>query len=393
MAWNNEIEAEKDLDGAKEYTHGDKKLLGVNTSRSKLDELWSLLEYKMIVSDHVEELLKAKGLRRKAQRSEVKAELTSYILQSKNFYTYAINADYRSSPLLYYYAFMNLAKAIIILNNTEYAGKKFHHGLCRHNKVGELQSRSCSVLSPGRPGTIMIFGELYNSLYNTQIPPSTIVSFESILGYITDISHEVSRLPTAIEHKVHPARYFHAFSKSRKKSWIVLITEKFYPAKYPASFEKFEQEFVRFTPSAFSLEYIFGIKVKDAHNYDFSHSKKEFDLDEFDRLAVGEARELLKSVLGNNTQNLIFDDNGSFAITYPLTDSSPIAFNEMLSTYLIVFYLSEIVRYNPYELDDQFSTNTTEGWVVKSLIESAAYTCLVNMIATITGDVYIIKSR
>ena len=69
--------------------------------------------------------------------------LLSVLEQSQYFYEAASLAPIKSQPLLYYYSFLNIAKAAIVLNNSTLltSGLEFNHGIdsCSINSTTQLQ--------------------------------------------------------------------------------------------------------------------------------------------------------------------------------------------------------------------------------------------------------------
>lgn len=63
----------------------------------------------------------------------VSMEVAAYINQASEFYENARSSPITTSPLMFYYAFLNLAKAVIELRNPKLSSRKssFHHGLTR----------------------------------------------------------------------------------------------------------------------------------------------------------------------------------------------------------------------------------------------------------------------
>jgi hypothetical protein len=62
--------------------------------------------------------------------------LQSYIRQAVKFYEAAEVLHYRASPLIYYYSFMNLAKAYICLQDPTFVDSGLTHGLMAGREIG-----------------------------------------------------------------------------------------------------------------------------------------------------------------------------------------------------------------------------------------------------------------
>lgn len=393
MAWHNEIHNEKTYTGELQVGHSKGRVLGVGSSRDKVEELWSMLRYDVLLDESVDSNLRLRGASTKAQREHIKSDISAYIDQAENFYKFARSSDYRSAALLYYYSFLNLAKAYIIQNKPMLADKTFRHGINRKTKSGKLIDRSFQ-LQQSSGNSVCVFNEIYKLEYGSYLPSNKSISFEHTLGYITDISDETTKLLKKFSKKVHPSKLHVFINTNTNKCWNVLVTPPgFYPANYPATYNGFAAGFQRFNPGTLSLEFGFKMSQNEANQCSFSQSIEEYDILPSGAINLSDTRVQLDEVFGNNYQDYIYDNSMSLCITDPLRKNWQVPFNEPLSIYSMMFYLSEVVRYSPGEFNKNFAANTKEGWLIKNFIESSPYPCLVYLISKITGRTYIIKER
>jgi len=318
MAWHNKVYDEKKHTGNLQVGHSKMMVVNVSSPRDKVDELWSMLRYDALLDESVDSNLGLKGAKTKAQREHIKSEVSAYIDQAENFYQYARNSDYRSSALLYYYAFLNLSKAYIVLNKPNLVNKKFIHGISRKTTSGKLINRSFEVRQSSG-NSVSVFNELYNLEYDAYLPKNRPISFEHIFGYSTDISNETSKLIKGSSRKVHPSRLFVFTNKDTKKCWTVIAAHHgFYPANYKSTFATFEKMFHRFNPGVITREYSLKMQNNEAQNYSFSQSVKEYDVLPTGSLATWETKNHIEDSIGDHYQDNIHDDSASFSITDPL---------------------------------------------------------------------------
>lgn len=392
MTWNNTVNSEKEFSGYLELSHQILIIKAATTSRSRLDELWAFLDYKLFVSDYIELKLLKKGITSLSKKKKIKANIQAYINQAKNFYNVARSSDFKSAPLPYYYAFMNLAKVKVLLDNPNCVDKKFVHGIKRWKDQGLLIERSC-VVGKSSANIISVFGELYKAHYNEEIHGKAI-SFKYLMGYMTDIGDEVSKVLSYPDNKkVHPVKYFEFIDNVAKKSWPVLSTPmSFRPQNYPSTYKKFTSQFDRFDPSPTTVQSVFNISRYQANLARFSQSKNEFNLGPNDTIPLTDSQALINFCFGKNQQQATYSDTESFSIVDPLRKNWAKPFNEMFAIYMMMYYLSEIVRYRPEEMENSYAS-INEGWMIKGFVEATPYTCLVQLIAEITGEVYIITER
>src|SRR5712692_11248540 len=80
-------------------------------------ELWNALEYYSEVEDVGLNLIQAKGLQPQSLHQEIFKDFQAFVRQAKSYYGSAKALHYRSSSLLYYYSFLNLVKAYILLRD------------------------------------------------------------------------------------------------------------------------------------------------------------------------------------------------------------------------------------------------------------------------------------
>ncbi len=392
MPWHTVMEVEKTFTGEMKYSHTDYSNINVQTSRDKVEELWSMLRYDILIDGSVDDEWKSMGAN-KAKRSLLKVELQSYIDQAENFYKYARLSDYRSAALLFYYSYLNLAKAAIVINKPNLSGKTFKHGINRKVKTGSLQSRSLNI-QESSGNKVAVFNELYEIINGNNLPGNRSISIENILGYISDISVETQKLSNKFSRKIHDVNAHVLINNDTRKCWTVLVSEfGFYPANFKRTFKPFTDSFTRFKPGLLSLEFTYKMTSMQAGQLNFSHSNDEFDLQSNGGIPMFQFKRLLDQSFGKHYQPNLVNGNVSFSVTDPLRSNWQIPFNEPLAIYFLMFYLSEIVRYNPSEFEKAMSPKTKEGWLVRSFIESAPYTGLLHLASITAKKNYVITSR
>jgi hypothetical protein len=395
MAWHSEIHEQKDHTGDLQIGHakGHGSVLNVSSSRDKVDELWSMLRYDVLLDESTDSNLGLRGAKTKAQKVHAKSEISAYIDQAENFYSFARKSDYRSAPLLYYYSFLNLAKALIVQKKPALVDKTFRHGLHRKTKSGKLIDRSFQV-QQSSANQISVFNEIYNLEYESYLPSNRSISFYNTLGYVTDIGSETDKLLKRASRKVHPTKVYCLLNNKTNKCWTVLVTPNgFYPNNYKSAFGGFEKDFQRFNPGALSLQFSFDMTNNQSKNFNFSQSIAEYDVLPSGSIALWETKKHIEDTIGHFSQDYIYDDSFSFCITDPIRKNWQAPFNEPLAIYSMMFYLSEVVRYSPGEFNNNFAPNNKEGWLIKNFIESSPYACLVYLASKMTGRTYVIKSR
>lgn len=66
--------------------------------------------------------------------------MSALLEQAKHFYQSAEGSPVKSQPLLYYYAFLNLAKIMLVIRDRKLMTARFHHGVTEKNAGGFTNS-------------------------------------------------------------------------------------------------------------------------------------------------------------------------------------------------------------------------------------------------------------
>jgi hypothetical protein len=107
----------------------------------------------------------------------------AFVRQGQTFYSSATQLHYRASPLFFYYAFLNLAKAYITLRKPDLFGSPLRHGLThRYESKASFDTQVVHVLDTG------VFPQLYEILTGKKLPKPCSLRVVDLLGYLTDIT-------------------------------------------------------------------------------------------------------------------------------------------------------------------------------------------------------------
>lgn len=371
----------------------DARLTGLSTNRDKIVELWSLLEYYYAIDETRDNFLRAKGIKDKRQLKSVGTSFSSYITQARNFYTYAQNSDYRSAALLYYYSFLNLAKAKLVIEKPELVDKKFIHGIERKKDTGDILKQTCGTKTIHSRNVVGTFNELYELRFNKQLKATNAVSINDLLGYCTGVQVEYQKVTGTVP-KVAPVLYHIAIDAERKKSWVKLaVFDWGRLSKFKTTFKPFTDEFSKISISNISRQLSWEISPYSIMWYTFFESNTEFDFLGTETLDTFSCDDQLKKLFMSNYQPELYNRNGGFQLLAPLRQNLQMPGDELIAIYAIMFHLSEVVRYKPELFETVLSNETKSGWLIKNFIESCPSTFLQYMAGWITGEQYIIERR
>lgn len=138
--------------------------------------------------------------------------IAPWIDQAKAYFLDASKSDWRSAGLLYYYSFLNLAKALLVARR-QFSYKTLNTTSVYHGLHADLQTISFLVdyefkIFPQKLNRRNnIFSYLYKIITGTDWPFDTILEVKvgDIAGYCQDVSAEYQKLFN-VEHRIIPSQ-------------------------------------------------------------------------------------------------------------------------------------------------------------------------------------------
>ena len=345
------------------------------------DEFFSILRFVSEIQEEGERLAKVhSGLTDPSAITALYKEVRSFLRQAENFYRAARTAHYRSSALLYYYCFLNLAKAALSIRGITYDRR---HGLTDKADPASKDLAMQAVLV-GNGG---VFPALYNQQVNTTIPSGTRLDICTLLGYVSEITHQYEAANLG-QRATFPQCYARLIvEKSDDIAWCAIavpyvIDFSSLPEPNKANFET-EFEEVQMLPNL--IREYFGL-LGEREVYRFYQSKKTMKLSVgFDRPA---AITSLFGALEGFIEPRYIGDGYDFVLSKPYAHpSGSFRMTELLAAYLAMFFLGSLVRYRPDYLDDLLETRA--GWIIETFVTSAPLPMLRAFVSKITDKVYV----
>lgn len=345
------------------------------TSCSVLEELIASLSY---FAESREACVKLIESRFPANRASVSAArlVQAFLRQGKTFLTQASELHFRSSPLLYYYAFLNFAKAQIALRSTQVVSGRIGHGLRHIHSDGDFSSQFVTVASGG------VFPELYRTLLGEEVTPLTEFRIVEALSYCTDVSYELS-LTRFSARKIIPVKSL--LCKAESQSWVLLAVNA--PVDQMAMQPLMSGIEGYFSPVSLDLQEaarIFEIDIRHIRGYLFLESSSK--LDEEPQSGRIEGRELAKLCLDPVARfiepSVSAEEFATFQFRLP-TESGPML-SEQLSIFLVMYYLSSLVRYFPAYLEDVLIGE--DAWLVERFVRGVSATYLKHVLSDFRGE-------
>jgi hypothetical protein len=374
------------------------RFVGLEATTSPLQTLWSLLESYYQIDSKRDRLLLSKGIHDLEMRAMLGETFSAYMLQAKNFYDYACNSDFRSAPLLYYYSFLNMARAKIVIERPMFFGKEFTHGMKAEHSSNLFENQSIRIhgsldlrrrINPME--RIPTLPMLYRLRFGKNIPKGTVLELQNLLSYCSDINHEMQttiNIPAA----TNAVRIGVGFrDKGQPVPIRLAIHGDANLIRHPRTYAKFKRKFSSISMDKEMIDK-FSIPIGALENWHFFESDEKITYNEDYRKVLNKAHLYLDDTIGNAYQTDVYDMNNSCNFTAGINDDR-IAMDELMAIFITMFHYSSLVRYKPEQMRNVLSSTTETGWLGKSFVEQAPQTFYIRMAGWIIGEQFFVKQR
>lgn len=342
---------------------------------SKIDlELFSRLEYL----SEIQEM----GLLRIAQINPVNSteenwlSFRAFIRQAKLYYFSAKEQSSSISSLNFFYSFLNLVKAYCSLHSPEKISGHIKHGLSLGGSFSDVFEQDIS-LHPD--GVMSIFYELVT---NIKIDKKSTFPVQSLLSYCSDISFEYGHSVPNPEVKISLAKLAVTGESEYKTRTLLAMSNFEYILKNELLNQSVQKNFEQIDLSTQQASDIFQIKLNEFKVYSFLQSKEE-DLPFMSTVGISKG---CYEIFSPFVSFYLIRCSDCSKINLPLknTEGVDVILNEYLAIYGFMFYVSELVRYNPKVIQDNLSK--PQGWLMERFIINTPQTFLRYMVNLISGD-------
>lgn len=308
-------------------------------------------------------------------------EFCGYIHQARTYFEAASLISGASAALLYYYSFLNLAKAeLLIASPSEILGRRLQHGLV-HNPASSRSALSdVIVVQDG------VFRKLYEKRCGTQLPRGERLQVKRLLLQCREVGLELGYMGWVSE--VRPI--LHLGVTDRQRVWSVIAVPDFDESRLGMTARILRRHMRPVKPDrglwdAFNLTTRFGIPDHAFYESDATHRLPPSPRDELsiDQLwpAGPRLHSLLREVLDDS-----FDEYADGVLCPSLFKSRICTMPGTLSRYALMFYVSSLVRYKPSHLDR--SQKSAEAWLFDAFTPQAAPLLLHDFLNGISGMLY-----
>lgn len=289
--------------------------------------------------------------------------------QGQTFYSSAVKLHHRASPLFYYYAFLNLAKACISLRTPDVFSFSLNHGISHHYDPGtDFASQTINSRSTG------VFPSLYELLTEIALPRECSFNVANLLGYLTDITFEYQEagFGTPSMAPVKSRLFVNQLDENTFDGWaVVAVGQKEKLAGRTYALTRFFDYFEEVELGKADCERMFQLSPPDRQTYRFFQGKTVYHVDD----ATNSFKELhsdVRKAVSLLFMPSVFHEEGDFYFSFPLADKPELPMDEFLAGYLLFFYLGSLVRYHPDYLEQILRSK--EAWIIQRFTSSCAVT-------------------
>jgi YaaC-like Protein len=324
----------------------------VGCSAPVLSELIGSLELYSEVKSIGHELLKAHGHHR---LGESFLQFQAYIRQAKTFFEGAQALHHRASPLNYYYAFMNFAKAYIFLRTPGFVDNKLVHGLYYRAQTGTLRKQSIHV---NRTGVFPLFYELVTG---AKCNANSKLKIVDLLGYVSDVSFEFGKLSYG-SYPYFRCRFAIGVNTQSNTAFPVIAVQKSGRDPSTANF-RLEKLFDHVDLNPNATKALFDIGGEEAAAFKFFEGK-EYPAQEFLKIPADVAS-ALSGILSYNP----VDEPFLLVLNERIKSPKLAPMQELLAIFCCMFYLGSLVRYRPDLLEAMLSKK--DAWIIERFTKAA----------------------
>lgn len=269
--------------------------------------------------------------------STVASNISLYITQAFDFYSSASDASPSTSPLFYYYSFMNLAKALCEIKYPDFRKKpeSYRHGLSWRPKsdyITDIQTESIRISSRG---IWHILSEILTHR-SCNVPNPTLLNIRDLFACCPEICSEYERSSGQYSRIVQLDKPAIVHDDSQSELWI-----KF--SVYRHELEDLKMSHHDF-PNLISdcIGLYRQVSTDDPDLYTFELSTPITIPPNLDPPWA----ELVMPII-RNLNLFVFPCGETLEYYVPIQNNLPIRLPQLILLYTLIFWLGSLVRYDP----------------------------------------------
>ncbi|WP_433725171.1 YaaC family protein [Actinoplanes sp. CA-051413] len=300
-------------------------------------------------------------------------EFSGYVRQARTYFDAAEKVSDTSASLLIYYCALQLAKAELLRTVPDRVYQtKIYHGISHDiANAGDPSVDRLRVMADG------VFPRLYEKRMGTKLPPNTELSILELLKYVPEVAMEVEEAGLGVH---RPLQAFHVAAMTPDAAWSSVLTffNGFLKDPGEGSTQAIETEFQQMAPPP-NWRQMIGASVRiNPMTLRFYQARKTTP----PHTGISKLAAVTAPSLRTMADNSLIP-TCDFMLCPTIDRAGLIPMNCALARYLLVFYLSSLVRYKPSILDS--SRHPTFAWIFESFTTQVALPLVVNFYDGITG--------
>lgn len=279
------------------------------------------------------------GISNKRDRTAIAENIKLYIQQASEFYEAAASAKPNTAPLIYYYSFLNLAKALCEIRKPRFHKRKecYAHGLgWRPSRTKVVNLWTERVTIRGRGMWHALWETLTGRLYS--VPDGAKLPVRKLFSYCPEVSAEYQSIfngETPIVGLVDPGV---VHNKAQGDAWL-----KFSVSRADLKNHSFSAPaLLRQTKTPHSA----FVEVRTANSLLRSFESETAKTITGD----GDPWTVLRADVSALSLITMFGDVPKLSYAIPIQGTLPVSLPQLLVSYTILFWLGSLVRYDPHSV-------------------------------------------
>lgn len=323
------------------------------------------------------------------EQDQLWREFRAYIRQAEGFYRGACVLPWKSSPLNFYYSFMNLAKALAVARGLfapqpSQDLRLLQHGLSARVLPGTPDTWKLTVR-----GADGLFALLYRATVGTSVPDGLEFDARRLLGYVSTITWQLDKSGTGVQKSWFPCRWI--ILTQNEECWDIIVVHREADIdRLAPSFGGVYQEVASDAARPFAFR-VLGLHAVQANDLRFLERKVPVPTLRPGHHNVREIERSLREAAPNCVFEYLDGTDHQFCLGLPYSSGGPsIPMTELIASYAVTYFLSSAVRYHPDYMDK--IGEASEAWLIESFAKSTPLSLLRQLTPAILGYTLIIES-
>jgi hypothetical protein len=280
------------------------------------------------------------GLSRKRDRQAVANNVGLYLQQAAEFYGVAHTARANTAPLIYYYSFLNLAKALCELKHPRLhrQPESYRHGVSWRASPRSLVNPERERITVTARGVWHLLWEVIMGRRCPAANPAS-VRIRDLFSYCPEVSSEFGRTYRGPRRLIELNEPDILYDNDLDEAWIRF------------SLDRSDLRLHRLSiPKLLPLIRFHGGGYREVRS-----QKKEFrTFQSKTPVKVGPGRTALEAIYPHVQPFNLFThlDRGELKFSIPVQGRLPIQMPQIIILYSILFWLGSLVRYDPHSVND-----------------------------------------